>query len=56
MGLGAGRVGRAGEVLAVVGGTEEFRRLTQMRRSDVLPPPGPRIAIGMSGTMTLVPM
>lgn len=39
-------------MLGVVGGIEDVRQPSQMRRSDVLPPPVPRTGTGMSRTMT----
>lgn len=52
--LRAGGVGRAGEVLAAMGGLEEFRRMTQWRISDVLPPLRHRIGIGSVTTQVPV--
>lgn len=54
--VGAGGVGRVGEVIEAMGGTEECRRLTQRRRLNVLPPLTPRIVIGRGGTTTQVPI
>ncbi|XP_059064840.1 uncharacterized protein LOC131856900 [Cryptomeria japonica] len=52
----AGGGWRAGEVIATVGGIDNLRQPTQRRRSDVLPPPVPRIGRGTRGTTTQVPL
>lgn len=42
--------GRVGEVMVVVGGTDDWRRPAQRRRTDELPPPAPRTGRGIGGT------
>lgn len=54
--IGAGGEGRVGEVIEVVGGIDDFRQPAQRRRSDILPPPAPRIGRGTGGTTTQVPL
>lgn len=54
--IGPGGEERVGEVIAVVGETNNFRQPTQRRRSDVLPPPVPMIGRGTEGPTTQVPL
>lgn len=54
--IGAGGEGRMGEVLAIVGGTDEVIRPAQRRRTDVLPPPALRTGRVRGDALTQVPL
>lgn len=53
---GAGEEGRVGEVMAAVGGIDEWRRSAHRRRTDELSPPAPRTGRGIGGTPSQVPL